>query len=322
MEQATQSPAPSMEQPPRRVRSGSVIWPLILISIGLVFLGQNLGYLPPNVWSNLWRLWPLILVLVGIEILFRGRIRGFYLGALVAGLFLVGAIALTAGSRFTIWQSSGEPRTQEFEQALAGASSATVDVEFGAGQIAIGALPAGDGRLSAMRFTGPDGVNPRVRHTLRDGTADLRFDMPRLDGPNVVPFFRQIDALALNIWLNRETPLSLEISAGASNNQFDLSELRVTRLRIETGASSTWVRMPAQGVTDARIQSGAAGITVEVPAGVSARIRHQGGVSSIEVDESRFPSIGGSTYQSADFATNPNRVELSIESGASGITVR
>jgi len=139
--------------------------PLILISIDLAFLGQNLGYLPSKIWTNLWRLWPLIVVLVGIEILFRGRIRGFYLGALVASLFLVGALALTAGPRFTIWQSSGEPRTQEFEQPLIGATNATVDLKFGAGQIAIGG-----GAYQSADF----GTNPnRVELSIESGARGI-----------------------------------------------------------------------------------------------------------------------------------------------------
>ena len=59
---------------PRQRRRGGVVWPLILIFIGGVFLLENTGYLPPNFWMNLWRLWPLVLVLVGIELLFASRI--------------------------------------------------------------------------------------------------------------------------------------------------------------------------------------------------------------------------------------------------------
>jgi len=51
-----------------------VIWPIILIVVGLLFLASNLGYLQ---WGELRRVlgtwWPLILIAIGIEHLIRRR---------------------------------------------------------------------------------------------------------------------------------------------------------------------------------------------------------------------------------------------------------
>ena len=54
----------------RRRRRLPLAGPLILIAIGLLFLLNNFGLLP----IDLWKLWPLILILIGLElILARGR---------------------------------------------------------------------------------------------------------------------------------------------------------------------------------------------------------------------------------------------------------
>ena len=71
---------------PRR-RRGGVVGPLVLIFIGGVFLLQNAGYLPPNFWTNLWRLWPLVLVLAGIELLLAHRVPWLALAGLAAIVF-------------------------------------------------------------------------------------------------------------------------------------------------------------------------------------------------------------------------------------------
>jgi hypothetical protein len=42
-----------------------------LISIGLVFLGRNLGIIPGEGWNTIWRLWPLLLIIGGLDDLFR-----------------------------------------------------------------------------------------------------------------------------------------------------------------------------------------------------------------------------------------------------------
>lgn len=39
-----------------------VFWPLTLITMGLIFLASNMGYLP----TAFWDLWPIILIVVGL----------------------------------------------------------------------------------------------------------------------------------------------------------------------------------------------------------------------------------------------------------------
>jgi hypothetical protein len=41
-----------------------------LIMLGIIFLLNNLGLLPWDVWNFLWKMWPLFLILSGLEILF------------------------------------------------------------------------------------------------------------------------------------------------------------------------------------------------------------------------------------------------------------
>lgn len=42
---------------------------LVLIFIGLALLLRNLGILPPNILSSIWRLWPLLVIAWGIQIM-------------------------------------------------------------------------------------------------------------------------------------------------------------------------------------------------------------------------------------------------------------
>ena len=52
-----------------------MIFGLILIIIGLVFLLQNLGYISGAAWSIIW---PAILIVIGIAILLKRRNHGFF----------------------------------------------------------------------------------------------------------------------------------------------------------------------------------------------------------------------------------------------------
>lgn len=61
----------------------SLAGPLILISIGVVFLLNNLGILSGSFWEALIRFWPLILVIFGLDAIYRGE-------SLFGSIFTVG----------------------------------------------------------------------------------------------------------------------------------------------------------------------------------------------------------------------------------------
>ena len=52
-----------------------MIFGLILIIIGLVFLLQNLGYISGAAWSIIW---PAILIIIGLGLILKRRDHGFF----------------------------------------------------------------------------------------------------------------------------------------------------------------------------------------------------------------------------------------------------
>ena len=73
-----------------RLRRGSLVGPLILIGLGVVFLLNNLGALDWNVWEVIFSLWPVLLIAAGLDVLF-GRRSGW--GALVSLMLIVALLA-------------------------------------------------------------------------------------------------------------------------------------------------------------------------------------------------------------------------------------
>ena len=315
------APAPP---PPRHRPPGGVVWPSLLIIVGSIFLLQNLGLLPADAWTSLWRLWPLVLVLIGLELLLGHRLHWLALGALTVGLFAVGLIATM------LTQSGASPASraasvQTRETALGGASQAVVTVRFGAGQLTLGPLiNARPDQLSAMTFQGPTREGPNVHYSVTDGTGRLEYQVGGA-APRFPPFFRSSRSAAtrLDVNLAPSVPItSLNIQTGATDARLDLAQLRVSSLDLSIGAASTWVRLPeAAGTTTAHISGGAASLTIEVPAGVAAQIRHRGGLSTLDIDQARFPSVGEGLYRSPDYETAHNRVDITLETGVATIHV-
>lgn len=264
----------------------TLFWGVILILIGALLLLNNLGVLDVNIWSLIW---PVFLIALGLWILWR----------IVAG-----------------------PRPVEAEEVvipLEGAAQARVHIRHGAGRLHVDA-GAGPGELVAGTFGG--GLDHRVR---RDGDMlDVEMRVPSDAFPAfALPWmWGQGGALDWSFSLNGEIPLSLDLETGASDMRLDLTDLRVTDLRLQTGASATDLTLPANaGHTRAEIRSGAASVNIRVPSGVAARIRIKGGLAGITVDQNRFPRMGD-TYQSADYDTALNKVDVDIETGVGSVEVR
>ncbi len=334
-------PAPDWGRPPRR--RGSLVGPLILILVGGTLLLQNLGYLSPAVWLELWRLWPLILVLVGLELMLGYRLRGAALALTILALVGAGLFAIGAFDRTT---ATFESRT--FAQALQDANQAVVTVRYGAGSLALGPLGGqGGNQLASMTYDGPAGLSPSARYSVVGGVGRLDYQMSGRTGFWGTPWFNSSSAPRMTVGLSPDVPLSLNLQTGAAQADLDLSGLRVTNLDLSTGAASTEIHLPQNaGMTVVHVSSGAATLVLDVPPGVAAQIRHQGGLSTLNVDQNRFPPASGAApapssrapaplaphsapgaagtvyYRSPDYDTAQNKVDITLETGVSTITVR
>jgi hypothetical protein len=261
----------------------SAFWGLLLILIGVLFIFGNL--LQIDVWGLVW---PIVLILLGAWIVW-GVISG------------------------------QQPReTEVMAIPLDGASRARVHLRHGAGRLTLGP-GVEEGELLSGSF---DGGVDHQSHREGDG-LDVKIRVPVGDWSLfATPWTRwQRGGLEWRVALNGSIPLDLDLGTGASESRLDLRELQVTSLRLNTGASATELTLPAHaGFTEARLRSGAASLNVWVPEGVAARIRASGGLAEIAVDRERFPRQG-SFYQSPDYETAVNRVDLDIETGVGSVRV-
>ena len=316
-----------------RERSGSLVGATWLIGLGVVFLVQRAADMP---WSQAWPLfvilggtagfvsalirggfgrsgpwaftWHVLWIVVGVALLLSttGRL-GQGPGELIGEYWPWALIAL--GIWFVIGGllPAGRRPTDTLALPLAGASDASVRIRFGAGTLTT--RPASAGSLVDGQFTG--GVIHRLAVPGRvELEQDTRYGMPWLD--------RRSD---WTVGLTAEVPLDLRVDAGASRAVLDLRDIRLRTLDLQTGASETRVLLPrSAGATTVRAQTGAASLTLEVPAGVAARIRTRMALGSTQVDQARFPA-SSSGYESPDYATAANRVDIDVQGGVGSLRV-
>jgi len=263
---------------------GNLFWGFVLVIVGILFLFSTLGLLKGvNPWDLIW---PAFLIGIGLWIL-------------VGNLF---------GARF-----AKDARLVSIP--LEGAASARVKISHGAGRLVLDSH-AGPGELLAGSFAG--GVQSKVD---RDGSeAKVKLRVP----DQAFPFFNWgwSHSIDWNIGLTRDIPVALEVSTGANETRLDLTELRITELQVHTGASATKVMLPANaGSTRISCEGGAASFELQVPSNVAARIHYRGGLSSINVSTTRFPR-SGDVYQSPDYDTAVNKVDIEVQMGVGSVDVR
>lgn len=303
-----------------------------LVGLGVVFLVRQALNIP---WSEAW---PLFLILVGVasavSVVLRGLrgvpglwdltwpvawiVVGFALLLSTTGRLGTGPIDLVTeywpwvlvvlGIWFVIGALlPGAAPTESLAIGLGGATEATVRIQFGAGELT--SRRAAPGKLVDGEFIG--GVVSR-----REGTGSVRleqdtsFGLPWLDHRST-----------WSVGLTGEVPLDLRLDTGAARARLDLSDLQVRRLEIHSGASNTQVRLPrSAGATTVKAETGAASLTLEVPDGVAARIRSRIALGSSQVDLERFPRAGDG-YESPDYATAANRVDIDVSGGVGSFKI-
>lgn len=314
-------------------RRGSLIGATWLIGIGVLFLIKQAADLP---WNEAWPLWVILIGLatfVTVAIDGRFRVTGIWAFTwpivwIVVGvtLFLSTTARLgpDAGEVIARWwpwalvvlgvwfvigavAPVGRGLTESLVLPLGGAVDAAIRIRFGAGELK--AHAAKGGHLVDGSFAG--GVTERQEGPNRiELTQDTSYGLPWLGHRS-----------DWDVGLTAEVPLDLRVDAGASRLLLDLRDLRVRNLELHAGASEARVVLPqAAGATTVRAETGAASLTLEVPSGVAARIRSRMALGNTQVDLARFPRTADG-YESVDYATAANRVDIDVQGGVGSLRV-
>jgi hypothetical protein len=268
------------------MRQGRVFWAVVLILLGFMFLATNLGIFNINVWRLFW---PVFLILLGVW-------------------FLLGNVLGT-----------GKMVMEEESVELGEAESASIIIKHGAGRLSLRGS-ASTGKLVEGKFA--NGLDANLKREGGRIQAVLQPESRAFPEMFFPGNWISGKGLSWDFSLTKEIPLDLVFEIGAVDARLDLSELQVKDLVIKTGASSTTVQLPTgAGLTHVKVEAGAASLVLEVPEGVAARIESESGLASISIDQNRFPKING-VYQSSDYESTPNKVDIRLESGVASIEIR
>jgi hypothetical protein len=296
-----------------RRRPPGLVWPVILITIGLVILLNNLDMLHVNL-LELWRLWPVLIILIGLEILLGRRSAVGSLIVLVLTIAVIASVILllvAAPGVLTPAPSAGEMRVSE---PLGSIEQADLQVTFAAGQLDMSQLP---GTSSLVEGTlGLATENKPVWTIDRSGDRAI-MTLGYGQGQTFTPFSGSDN---WNLQLSPQVAFSLNVDVGAGGAMLNLTGLDIRALEVNSSASQTTVVLPGTGDFTARIEGGVGGLTIQIPQTMAARLQIDRGLSALSLP-ARF-SKQGEDYVTSDWTANQNRVDVQLSMGVGALTVR
>lgn len=86
----------------RRIRyRGSLVGPIILIGLGIIFLLNNLGVMTGDIWDTILRLWPVLLIAIGLDGFLRRK--GLVASTLIIAVGVVFLLSNYGYLTFNVW---------------------------------------------------------------------------------------------------------------------------------------------------------------------------------------------------------------------------
>lgn len=220
----------------------------------------------------------------------------------------VGLLALLGARR---QPTSANLTTEQLVMELKGADTAEIEFDF-------------DG--TGLQIDGSSAPEELLHGSFTGGVAYEANDL----GHGQVRLALRVPEDAQSTWQQREwyvslnaaLPITMRCVIGSSTATIDLHDTQVRALDVRTRGGNAEITLPeAAGYTLVAIKGVAEGTVVTIPAGVAALIRISADNANLTIDEVRFPLMA-TNYQSADYGTALNRVEIVIESSTDHLAIR
>lgn len=303
-------------------RFGSLVFPILLITIGALFLYAN--WRPSfDPWPVLATYWPLILIFLGLGKIWDvsrrrqhpdaapGSSVGATIGVLVFVLLLV----------VLLWHGHGFSHRHGFSSSvhhdartldLAGAKSVRADLSIGAGQLT---LRGGSSHLldADFDYSAREG-SPQIEYAVNGGKGELKISQEH-EGPHI--------GGTRNNWtlhFSNSVPLDLNIDMGAGEGDLRLRDLDLTNLTVNMGAGRVEVDFTGDRKKDlqADIEGGVGQAVIRLPRKIGVIVNASGGIGTIDASGLKHD---GDQYTNEAYGKSPVTIHLKVEGGVGQISL-
>ncbi len=268
---------------------------------------------------------------------FQRKTRGYLAAFFIVSLLLA---SCTAG------QANRTVRNQELAETLGAVTAAQFEINTGTGNLALNGLTGGEPLLAGGSLEYLEGQGqPERSLTTNNDQVVLKWAASGVQ-PSGFRFPWEDDNGEVNwkVSLNPSVSYNLTAHSDGGNIKLNLAGLAITQVNADTDGGKIEVILPDRtanlgltaksgggnvtveigssitGSHTINASSGAGNVTVRLPEGTAARIRVTSGMGNANV-ASHFLKIDDKTYQSPDYESAADRVEITADSGAGDVTI-
>lgn len=322
---------------PRRYGIGGAIFPLILITIGLIFLLNNFNIVSWDVWATIWRFWPVLIIISGLSLIFgRTRIGGIVtllVSLILIALVILISVATANGSfrqnledTFPIWKNIQDivPKAEERTLDLAISSEKYKDISERSVSVKIGSgdLTMTDGntsdyfKLHSVYFT--SGGKPVVKDSDRSGKLNIDFSTESYSGF----FLGDFRNPSYEITLGQPSLVTdFEFNQGSGSSEVDFSEVKVKSITVDLGSGSMSFTFGSLSVPTEKstIDMGSGNIKIILPKETAVKVSYDMGSGNLSINSNSFSGDG--VYTSDNYSQAASKFDLRLKMGSGNFTI-
>lgn len=314
------------------MKNKNLITGLLILFVGVIALLASLNVFEFH-WSIVLRLWPIILIIFGITLL---PLNDYLKGGLVVLTLGLGCLMYhveakryegNAVTRFfnnvKSWSINNDddeeeadeedayPINQYFSEPYAGVESASIDIDFGAGDITLGSPCAELAKVEAE--------SNFVKYSFRTEKGE---DMTSIfvSGKGHSHRVGKKNENDLNIALCALPVWRFSLDMGASDAELDFTPYKVSHIEIDGGACDLNLKLGDSGCdTKVEINTGASDIDIKVPEGVDCEINLDSAITGKDIKG--FEKIERGLWRTPNFGQSAHKIIIDMDCAVSDISV-
>ncbi len=311
--------------------AGSLVWAILLISIGILLLLNNLGIVSWDVWSIIWGFWPILLIILGLQIIAGESIWGGLVAALISFLIVLAVVVYSIAAvnsdfntriseSFPFWESLDFkqfiPTIIETELTVSAEDFPEVDsraimLDFTSGSLTFteGEITPEHLLLSAVHPE--DSGVPVLTNSLVNGELEVNFSTDESRG---FPFFNSSGKREYNFTLgNPEIPTELGVEMTSGNLSLALGDQILSKLDLKATSGNLDISLgegsiPKGGVS-IDITSGNVDFVIPETVGLTVKYDMTSGSLSVNGNSLR----GEGSMKSANWETAVTQLTITVD---------
>jgi len=289
---------------------GKLFIGILILFLGVIFLGNNLGLIDRDIWSLIADYWPVMVILLGLSMIFGGRQKsGFRSFWLIIPLGMIAAII------FITTPTNRSLTTHDLSVARLD-SAKKAEIRIAAGPLKLNLSASNDDRFITGKMTTLG--EPKISDFI-EGETQI-YQIEEIINWKKLNFHQNENQYDLKV--NNDLPLSVVIDTGASDFVLDMKDLRVDVINIDSGATKGEIILDEKSDNQKiKISAGASDFKIKIPKAIGIKIDTNSGLSDDNFESVGIKKIADRLYQSEEYVDASKKVEIELNLGVSKIEI-